>query len=108
VRETYGLKTTNARREILINSKPGDAAKFQDKTRVVPYNRRVYFTKEGLFGLGPKTMKLGDQVCVLLGGRVLFVLRLTQNGWLLVGETYLHNLNLILGKVANDVSKRAS
>lgn len=41
----------------------------------------------------------------LLGGRVPFVLRPVQNGWLLVGETYPHDVKLMTGKVANYVVK---
>jgi hypothetical protein len=47
--------------------------------------------------------KPGDQVVVLLGGRIPFVLRPNsdERGWLLVGETYLHDVRVLTGKVAD-------
>lgn len=108
LRETCGYANTNPRREVLNNMLPGDAARFQNWAKKMTHKRRVYRTRDGWLGLGPEATRPGDQVCVLLGGRVPFVLRPAQNGWLLVGETYLHDVELMTGKVANDVVKRRS
>jgi hypothetical protein len=37
--------------------------------------RRFFVTKQGRFGTGPLTVKKSDLICVLLGGKVPFVLR---------------------------------
>jgi hypothetical protein len=38
-------------------------------------NRRLFHTRDGRIGLGPKDTKCGDLVCMLYGGRPLFLLR---------------------------------
>ncbi|KAF4335047.1 heterokaryon incompatibility [Fusarium beomiforme] len=54
------------------------------------YHRRVFYIKSGHFGLGPANMKVGDQVVVLFGGKVLFVLRRKHDYYRLIGDCYLH------------------
>jgi hypothetical protein len=61
-------------------------------------NRRVYKTRSGLLGIGPQVMKPGDQVVVLFGGSLPFVLRLSGNEWHLIGDTYLHHENILMGR----------
>ena len=65
-------------------------ASFQQATR----NRRFFVTEQGYMGLGPRLMRPGDVVCVLLGSGVPFVLREgggVGGGWYgLVGECYCH------------------
>jgi hypothetical protein len=39
-------------------------------------NRRFFVTKQGRFGLGPWSIKKGDIVCILLGGKTPFILRI--------------------------------
>jgi len=55
--------------------------------------RRRFFIcgQQGLFGVGPEETRKGDVVCLLLGGRVPYVLRPLENGnYRLIGECYLH------------------
>src|SRR3569833_180010 len=57
-------------------------------------DRRLYSTSRGYLGLGPSTTAVGDEVWVLKGGRVPFVLRRVgdpadASELRLVGETYL-------------------
>jgi hypothetical protein len=40
--------------------------------------RRLFETSRGFLGLGPPAVRVGDQVCVLLGGLVLYILRKTK------------------------------
>ena len=104
----YGFHKTHVRPSVLRNTLPDDDndTKFQDLVKLVTHNRRVYITNEGRLGLGPMAMKPGDRICVLIGGRIPFVVRPVQRGWILVGEAYLHNVRLMTGKVANDVLSR--
>jgi hypothetical protein len=54
------------------------------------YNRRMFRTGRDLMGLGPSA-QVGDDVCVLLGGSVLYVLRDHHEGQHeFVGECYVH------------------
>ena len=69
-------------------------ASFQQATR----NRRFLVTEQGQMGLGPRLMRPGDLVCVLLGSGVPFVLREVggggsgDGGYELVGECYCHGI----------------
>lgn len=56
------------------------------------HNRRFFLTKRGLFGLGPSVLEEGDIGSVLFGGTVLFNLRRRGDGYLLLGESYLHGI----------------
>jgi hypothetical protein len=59
---------------------------------------RVLFTTEGgLLGLGPDGMAVGDQLCLLPGARVPFLLRKSEKlravpSWNLVGECYVRGI----------------
>ncbi|KAL5593321.1 hypothetical protein FOBRF1_012423 [Fusarium oxysporum] len=58
---------------------------------------RIFFiTKDGYIGIGPKAMRPGDQVCVLYGGHVPFVLRPMRGAgdedYLFLGESFVNGL----------------
>lgn len=61
-------------------------------------NRRLYRTSSGLIGVGPQMMRQGDQVYVLLGGRLPFILRPREDHCLLIGESYLNHENILRGR----------
>jgi hypothetical protein len=61
-------------------------------------NRRAYRTKSGLIGIGPQIVKPGDQVAVLFGGSLPFILRRSRNEWVFIGDTYLHHENILMGR----------
>ena len=56
--------------------------------------RCLYVTEEGRVGLGPSTMRIGDEVVFVKGARKLFVMRGVEDEeggeWEMVGETYVH------------------
>ncbi|MCJ1454648.1 hypothetical protein MMC28_005001 [Mycoblastus sanguinarius] len=54
--------------------------------------RKFFTTKGGCIGLGPRSMRPEDLVCILSGGRVPFVLREEGNYHRLVGESYVLGL----------------
>ena len=61
--------------------------------RNATFGRRLFWTAEGYMGLGPAAAKVGDQICVLHGGQVLYVLRArSANEHEFVGECYVHGL----------------
>lgn len=62
-------------------------------------NRKLFITKQGYIGLGPKTSQVGDQIYLLSGARLPFILRraeeppgikLKQSIHNMVGECYVH------------------
>ncbi|KAK4508517.1 hypothetical protein PRZ48_002256 [Zasmidium cellare] len=55
-------------------------------------NRSFAITSRGYYVLGPKSMRRGDVICVLFGGKVPFCLRPIGTRYLLVGECYVHGL----------------
>ena len=66
-------------------------------------NRRVYRTHKGYLGLGPRIMRVGDEVCVLLGGHVPYVLRADGPHYFFIGDTYVHDDKIMLGRMTQDV-----
>jgi len=68
---------------------------FEDRMREVKAGRTMFRTKTNLLGMGPLSTQEGDEVWVLMGAKVPFVLRPVDNGkapkrYKLVGEAYVH------------------
>jgi hypothetical protein len=55
-------------------------------------HRRLFITQNKLLGLAPDESQIGDEIFILFGGQVLYVLRPTKDYYLLVGECYIHGL----------------
>ncbi|KAF4332555.1 heterokaryon incompatibility het-6 [Fusarium beomiforme] len=55
-------------------------------------DRVLFLTEKGYLGLGPARTEVGDVVDLVAGAHVPFVLRKGSQGWVLVGETYLHGV----------------
>jgi hypothetical protein len=57
------------------------------------FGRRFFETSRGFIGLGPAAAQVGDQVYLLLGGQVLYVLRDHGDGHSeFIGECYVHGM----------------
>ncbi len=59
------------------------------------YGRRLFVTKSGHIGLGPPRTQAGDNVAILLGGDVPFILRLNHKvpeKFELVSKCYVHGI----------------
>ncbi|KAK4552960.1 hypothetical protein LTR86_009884 [Recurvomyces mirabilis] len=54
--------------------------------------RSLFDTGRGYVGLGPSTMRRGDQIYVVAGAQVAFVLRPAGHGDEFVGEAYVHGV----------------
>ncbi|KAF2188541.1 hypothetical protein K469DRAFT_517281, partial [Zopfia rhizophila CBS 207.26] len=54
--------------------------------------RRLFLTRRGYLSLGPKSAQEGDQVWLIHGYNAPFVLRQVQDGYELVGESYVHGI----------------
>jgi hypothetical protein len=77
---------------------PGNENAYTHPLWVYSRNRRMYRTRSGLVGLGPQMMQPGDQVVVLFGGSLPFILRPWGREWLLIGDTYLHHDSILQGE----------
>lgn len=61
--------------------------------RAVTFGRRLFRTSRGFIGLGPAACSLDDDVCVLFGGQVLYVLKeQSDTKYEFIGECYLHGM----------------
>ncbi|KAJ4167430.1 hypothetical protein NW754_011245 [Fusarium falciforme] len=54
--------------------------------------RRVIRTDQGLIGLAPAQTEPGDIIALCRGGKLPLILRLSREGWQLVGDAYIHGL----------------
>jgi hypothetical protein len=82
-------------------------------------NRRFFVTKNGRFGVGPWNLKKGDAVCILLGGKTPFILRIcndkaskkgrvdktkgTRAYYKVIGEAFVHGLMYYEGSMEDDI-----
>ena len=71
--------------------------------RVFATARRVFVTKGGRLGLGPKMMQPGDEVVVLFGGRLPFVVRPKGDHHVFVGSCYVADDQIMWGAVTEMV-----
>lgn len=77
---------------------------FGEHSRKVTQKRRFFVSEKGYIGLAPKDAQVGDQICVLAGGKMPFVLREVKEAskkkfktssepeWNILGDTYVHGL----------------
>jgi hypothetical protein len=93
--------------EAELVAKPDDPQRTKDRTYsfrtawlYASKGRVMFHTDTGYVGRGPKTLSEGDEVCILQGGRVPYILRRvpskagegesqTRDEWNLVGECYV-------------------
>ncbi|KAH8594437.1 heterokaryon incompatibility protein-domain-containing protein [Bisporella sp. PMI_857] len=84
----------------------GGRARVDQATSYMRYDCRFFITQQGYIGRGPPSLQQGDQVCVLFGGRVPFILRKDKEveEFQLVGEAYVHGI--MKGEAMQDLSAR--
>jgi Heterokaryon incompatibility protein (HET) len=55
--------------------------------------RRVFRSSRGYYGLGQETLRVGDTICLFLGGDSPFLIRNAELGYYeLIGEAYVHGI----------------
>ena len=84
------------------------AQDYETCVKYIAYGRRIYLTHNGALGLGPRMMQEGDEVCVLFGGRVPFLLRRKPDHHLFIGESYLHDHDIMWGRVTQAIKRGRS
>jgi hypothetical protein len=76
----------------------GEAIRFATAAGHALGGRRLFWTAKGYLGIGPATIQCNDNVCILSGGAVPFILRrmprtkLSSRKFLLIGEAYVHGI----------------
>jgi hypothetical protein len=58
----------------------------------IAHGRRSFITDLGFIGLAPLASKVGDEICVLFGGSIPFVIRRDGNYCRFVGECYVYGI----------------
>jgi hypothetical protein len=53
---------------------------------------RIFLTADGYLGIGPPAMRVGDQVCILYGSGLPFILRALQTRYRLIGCCYVQGI----------------
>ncbi|KAK0649839.1 heterokaryon incompatibility protein-domain-containing protein, partial [Cercophora newfieldiana] len=87
-------------------SREADAARiwFWNAVGVYGHNRRVFLTREGHIGIGPTVMREGDEVVVLFGGRMPYVLRRGgERHHVFIGDCYIRDDEIMYGRTAQRV-----
>ncbi len=84
------------------------AEDYEASVGLILYGRCIYLTQNGTLGLGPRMMQEGDEVCIVFGGRVPFLLRRKPDHHLFIGESYLHDHDLMWGKVTETIKRGRS
>ncbi|KAK2745175.1 hypothetical protein FQN55_006299 [Onygenales sp. PD_40] len=82
-----------------------DMERFQRGAKSICFNRRFYVTEGGYLGIGPQMMRPGDEVCVLFGGRVPFILRPITDHYLFIGDTYFNDDDVMWGKLTEGIKQ---
>ncbi|UPK95878.1 hypothetical protein LCI18_006813 [Fusarium solani-melongenae] len=54
--------------------------------------RRLFGTRDGRMGLGASAAKVGDSIAILQGCNTPMILRRLREGWVIVGECYVHGI----------------
>ncbi|KAH8648335.1 hypothetical protein BGZ60DRAFT_423157 [Tricladium varicosporioides] len=77
---------------VTISQGPKPERKADIKYKNTLIERSFFRTEEGYVGLGPYVIQPGDLVGVLFGINVPYILRPVHEGFLLIGECYVHGV----------------
>lgn len=71
--------------------------------RIFGVNRRIFVTRDGRIGLGPRAMRPGDELVVMFGHRMPFIVRPRHDHQLLVGDCVVVDDELMWGNTTEAV-----
>ncbi|KXH63414.1 heterokaryon incompatibility protein [Colletotrichum salicis] len=77
-------------------SEANDLSWMEDTVRTMAAGNRLFITDRGQIGLGPGSMCMGDEVCVLEGGLMPYVLR-KHVGTICIESSRVHQMESIMG-----------
>ncbi|KAG4265009.1 hypothetical protein FPRO03_00293 [Fusarium proliferatum] len=85
---------SDAKHDLRFKQKPdpGEGDIFAIAVDDAGTDRVLFITEKGYLGLGPARTEVGDVLSLIAGAHVPFVLRKGAQGWVLVGETYVHGV----------------
>ncbi|KAI1281147.1 heterokaryon incompatibility protein-domain-containing protein [Xylaria sp. FL0933] len=69
-----------------------DPGRFHDAFVRVCTGKRFFITREGRMGIGPEPMKENDDIVILFGAKVPFIIRRLGSRYTLIGECYVSGL----------------
>lgn len=70
----------------------GDWYPYARRASRICNNRRLFISKKGYLGLGPKVLQEGDLCCILYGAKTPFILRRRDDHYILLGASYIHGI----------------
>lgn len=68
----------------------GDKELYESLAMPMRDDRRLFYTQRGYIGIGPAALQIEDEIAVIYGGRVPYVVRERPCGRQFVGECYVH------------------
>ncbi|SPJ72129.1 related to heterokaryon incompatibility protein (het-6OR allele) [Fusarium torulosum] len=93
IRELPRLDTAEGVERLLNTWSSCLQPEYQTLRLIEQFSRRFILTDTGFIGLGPPDVRVGDSICVLLGGSVPYVLRQnSDDSWCYIGECYIHGI----------------
>ncbi|EON62965.1 hypothetical protein W97_02191 [Coniosporium apollinis CBS 100218] len=70
----------------------GDWYRYARRAFGVCDRRRLFISKRGYLGLGPRVLQEGDLCCILYGATMPFILRRRDDHYILLGQSYIHGI----------------
>ncbi|KAH0553127.1 hypothetical protein GP486_006687 [Trichoglossum hirsutum] len=87
-----------------VVGRPNKLDSFYIVWRYIYDHRRLFLTKKGYLGIGPRTLEVEDSIMVIPGAAVPFAIRKEGDNWLMIGETYVHGIMNNEAIIREDVS----
>lgn len=107
------LNLTNQEKESITYSKNKsilDCLELRKEVQGAVTSRRLFLTANGFIGLGPADAAVGDTVCLLFGGSVMYAVRqeiLGVSDCRFIGECYCHGIMngeaVLMGQESHDL-----
>jgi len=92
LQQMEGQKPDDSSSSLPGETESGNWRKWERAARDTCWNRTSFSTANGFMGVGPKSLYIGDLVCVLSGGRVPFILRRQGDMFQVIGECYVYGI----------------
>lgn len=73
-------------------SEGGDPEAYEALAANYCFNRTFILTLDGKLGIGPIDSRPGDNVVLLYGGQIPYIIRKRESGWEFLGESYIEGL----------------
>jgi hypothetical protein len=88
----FYVKDEQKPRRERITEYAGSTARFEEVFSSLIGGCQFCITEQGYMGWVPASGQVGDQVCILYGCRIPYLIRPERSGFRLLGDVYLHGL----------------